>query len=51
MKITSHVTSIHSKQAAKISAIMALVAVLAATWPLAGAPPGRFRSICQGGTS
>jgi hypothetical protein len=37
MKITSHVASIHSKQAAKITAIMALVAVLAATWPLAGA--------------
>ena len=37
MKITSHITSINSKQAAKITAIMALVAVLAATWPLAGA--------------
>lgn len=32
-----HITSIDSKQAAKIAAIMALVAVLAATWPLAGA--------------
>ena len=37
MKITSQITSIHSKQAAKIAAIMALIAVLAATWPLAGA--------------
>ena len=37
MKITSQITSIHSKQAAKITAIMAFVAVLAATWPLAGA--------------
>ena len=37
MHITSHVTSIDSKQAAKIASIMALVAVLAATWPLAGA--------------
>lgn len=32
-----HITSIDSKQAAKIAAIMALIAVLAATWPLAGA--------------
>jgi hypothetical protein len=32
-----HITSIDSKQAAKITAIMALIAVLAATWPLAGA--------------
>jgi Ni/Fe-hydrogenase subunit HybB-like protein len=32
-----HITSIDSKQAAKIAAIMALVAVMAATWPLAGA--------------
>lgn len=32
-----HITAIDSKQAAKIAAIMALVAVLAATWPLAGA--------------
>lgn len=32
-----HVTSIDSKQAAKIAALMALVAVLAATYPLAGA--------------
>jgi len=37
MNLTSQITSIHSKQAAKITAIMALVAVLAATWPLAGA--------------
>jgi len=37
MQATSQITSIHSKQAAKIAAIMALVAVLAATWPLAGA--------------
>ena len=37
MKITSQITSIHSKQAAKITAIMAFVAVLAATWPLAAA--------------
>ena len=37
MHITSQITSIHSKQAAKITAIMAFVAVLAATWPLAGA--------------
>jgi Ni/Fe-hydrogenase subunit HybB-like protein len=32
-----HITSIDSKQAAKIAAIMALIAVLAATWPVAGA--------------
>ena len=32
-----HITSIDSKQAAKIAAIMALIAVLAATWPIAGA--------------
>jgi Ni/Fe-hydrogenase subunit HybB-like protein len=32
-----HVTSIDSKQAAKIAALMALIAVLAATYPLAGA--------------
>jgi Ni/Fe-hydrogenase subunit HybB-like protein len=37
MQVTSQITSIHSKQAAKITAIMAFVAVLAATWPLAGA--------------
>lgn len=37
MHITSQITSIHSRQAAKIAAIMALLAVLAATWPLAGA--------------
>src|SRR5258708_20026011 len=37
MSVTSQITSIHSKQAAKISAIMAFVAVLAATWPLAAA--------------
>jgi hypothetical protein len=37
MNITSQITSIHSKQAAKITAIMAFVTVLAATWPLAGA--------------
>ncbi len=37
MKITSQITSIDSKQAAKITAIMAFVAVLAATWPLAAA--------------
>jgi Ni/Fe-hydrogenase subunit HybB-like protein len=37
MKITLQITSIHSKQAAKITAIMAFVAVLAATWPLAAA--------------
>ncbi len=37
MKTTSQITSIHAKQAAKITAIMAFVAVLAATWPLAGA--------------
>ena len=37
MHITSQITSIHSKQAAKITAIMAFVAVLAATWPLAAA--------------
>lgn len=37
MKITSQIMSIHSKQAAKITAIMAFVAVLAATWPLAAA--------------
>jgi Ni/Fe-hydrogenase subunit HybB-like protein len=37
MQITSHIRSIDSKQAAKVAAIMALVAVLAATWPLAGA--------------
>jgi Ni/Fe-hydrogenase subunit HybB-like protein len=37
MQVTSQITSIHSKQAAKIAAIMALVAVMAATWPLAGA--------------
>jgi hypothetical protein len=37
MQVTSQITSIHSKQAAKIAAIMALVAILAATWPLAGA--------------
>jgi Ni/Fe-hydrogenase subunit HybB-like protein len=37
MQTTSHITSIHSKQAAKITAIMAFVAVCAATWPLAGA--------------
>jgi len=32
-----HITSIDSKQAAKIAAILALIAILAATWPLAGA--------------
>ena len=32
-----HITSIDSKQAAKIAALMGLVAVMAATWPLAGA--------------
>jgi len=32
-----HITRIDSKQAAKIAGIMALIAVLAATWPLAGA--------------
>ena len=37
MQVISQITSIHSKQAAKIASIMALVAVLAATWPLAGA--------------
>lgn len=37
MQVISQITSIHSKQAAKIAAIMALIAVLAATWPLAGA--------------
>jgi Ni/Fe-hydrogenase subunit HybB-like protein len=37
MNITSQITSIHSKQAAKITAVMAFVAILAATWPLAGA--------------
>jgi Ni/Fe-hydrogenase subunit HybB-like protein len=37
MQVTSQITSIHSKQAAKITAVMAFVAVLAATWPLAGA--------------
>jgi Ni/Fe-hydrogenase subunit HybB-like protein len=37
MHVTSHVKSIHSRQAAKIVAIMALIAVAAATWPLAGA--------------
>jgi len=37
MQVTSQITSIHSRQAAKIAAIMALIAVLAATWPLAGA--------------
>jgi Ni/Fe-hydrogenase subunit HybB-like protein len=37
MYATSQITSIHSKQAAKIAAMMAFIAVLAATWPLAGA--------------
>ncbi|HVA83275.1 MAG TPA: hypothetical protein VNF28_00060 [Candidatus Binataceae bacterium] len=37
MRITSHIISIDSKHAAKIAAIMALIAILAATWPLAGA--------------
>jgi hypothetical protein len=37
MQATSRITSIHSKQAAKITAIMAFIAVLAATWPLAAA--------------
>jgi hypothetical protein len=37
MHVTSEITSIHSKQAAKIAAIMACIFVLAATWPLAGA--------------
>ena len=37
MRITSHITSIHPGQAAKIAALMALIAVLAATYPLAGA--------------
>ena len=37
MHFTSHISSIDSKQAAKIAAIMALIAVLAATWPLAAA--------------
>jgi Ni/Fe-hydrogenase subunit HybB-like protein len=37
MNITSQIVSIDSKQAAKIAAIMALIAVLAATYPLAGA--------------
>jgi len=37
MHIKSQITSIHSRQAAKIAAIMALIAVLAATWPLAAA--------------
>jgi Ni/Fe-hydrogenase subunit HybB-like protein len=37
MHVTSHIRSIDSRQAAKIAAIMALIAVLAATWPLAGA--------------
>jgi len=32
-----HITSIDSKQAAKTAALMGLVAVMAATWPLAGA--------------
>ncbi len=36
MHSTSQITSIHSNQAAKIAAIMALIAVLAASWPLAG---------------
>jgi Ni/Fe-hydrogenase subunit HybB-like protein len=37
MNITSRIISIDSKQAAKIAAIMALIAVLAATYPMAGA--------------
>jgi Ni/Fe-hydrogenase subunit HybB-like protein len=37
MHITSRIVSIDSKQAAKIAAFMALIAVLAATYPLAGA--------------
>src|SRR5713226_527366 len=37
MHATSHISSIHSRQAAKIAAIMALIAIAAATWPLAGA--------------
>jgi len=36
MHVTSQIVSIDAKQAAKIAAIMALIAVLAATWPLAG---------------
>jgi Ni/Fe-hydrogenase subunit HybB-like protein len=36
-QIVSQIVSIDSKQAAKITAIMALIAVLAATYPLAGA--------------
>ena len=32
-----HIARIEPKQAAKVAAIMALIAVLAATWPLAGA--------------
>ncbi len=37
MNIKSRIISIDSKQAAKIAAIMALIAVLAATYPMAGA--------------
>jgi Ni/Fe-hydrogenase subunit HybB-like protein len=37
MNITSQIISIDSKQAAEIAAIMALIAVLAATYPMAGA--------------
>ena len=50
MNITSQITSIHSKQAAKITAIMAFVTVLAATWPLAGAA-WASRSIYRANTS
>ena len=32
-----HIVSIDPKQAAKVAALMALIAVMAATWPLAGA--------------
>jgi hypothetical protein len=37
MRVTSYIRSIHSRQAAKVASVMALIAVLAATWPLAAA--------------
>jgi Ni/Fe-hydrogenase subunit HybB-like protein len=36
-QVTSQIISIDAKQAAKITALVALIAVLAATYPLAGA--------------